>query len=297
MAMPTGGMPPPIDDELLSAWLDGQVSPTERAAVEAAIAADPAVRARATDLRATVALVHGLPQPAPRRTFILTPEQAAAIRPVRVAWITRLFPAVAAASAVAAVLCLALIAGDLATGAFGTKQRAAPPRPAIESVTDATVTRATAAIAAPTTAPAATTAAGAAAGTTVSGASASGASAPLASVAASSARSAAVPASGSAAVAPTGAGGAALAVPPLTPTIGSFTASTIALPVTPTIVANIPPPTPVIGASPPGGATVIGETHRVPVALVRAGEILLALLAIAGLALALFGWRAKTRRG
>ncbi|HEY8291338.1 MAG TPA: zf-HC2 domain-containing protein, partial [Thermomicrobiales bacterium] len=157
MAMPTGGMPPPIDDELLSAWLDGEVSPTERATVEAAIAADPVVRARATDLRATVALVQGLPQPAPRRTFILTPEQAAAIRPARVAWITRLFPVVVAASAVAAVLCLALIAGDLATGAFSMKQRVTPPRPAIESVTDATVTRATAAPtapAAPTTAPA-----------------------------------------------------------------------------------------------------------------------------------------------
>src|SRR3954470_14351031 len=99
-----GTPPPPIDDELLSAYLDGQVTPSERAAVEAALAADPSVRARATDLRATVALLRALPQPVPRRTFILTPEQAAAIRPVRVPWLTRLFPAVAAVSAVAAVL-------------------------------------------------------------------------------------------------------------------------------------------------------------------------------------------------
>jgi anti-sigma factor RsiW len=284
MALLTGGMPPPIDDELLSAWLDGAVSPAERAAVEAAIAADPAVRMRATDLRATVALVRELPQPAPRRTFILTPEQAAAIRPARGAWITRLFPTIAAASAVAAVLCLALIAGDLATGAFSMKQRMTP-RPITESVPDATVTRATVAPAVPTAAPAAP--AGAAAippGTTAAGSAAS-------------VRGPNAPSVAAAAIAPTAAGGIINTVPPLTPTVGSFAASTIALPTTPTIVANAPPPPPIIGASPLGGATVIQETHRVPVALVRGGEILLALLALAGLALALAGWRAKTRRG
>ncbi len=292
MALLTGGMPPPIDDELLSAWLDGAVSPAERAAVEAAIAADPAVRMRATDLRATVALVRELPQPAPRRTFILTPEQAAAIRPARGAWITRLFPTIAAASAVAAVLCLALIAGDLATGAFSMKQRMTP-RPITESVPDATVTRATVAPAVPTAAPAAIPTAalpapaGAAAippGTTAAGSAAS-------------VRGPNAPSVAAAAIAPTAAGGIINTVPPLTPTVGSFAASSIALPTTPTIVANVPPPPPIIGASPLGGATVIQETHRVPVALVRGGEILLALLALAGLALAVAGWRAKTRRG
>src|SRR5947209_832947 len=124
MTMPIRGNRPPIDDEILSAYLDGQVSPAERDAVEAAIAADPAVRARMNDLRLTVTLLRALPQPAPRRTFILTPQQAAAIRPVRVPWLVRIFPTVAAVSAIAAVLCLVLIAGDFATGGFGAKQAA-----------------------------------------------------------------------------------------------------------------------------------------------------------------------------
>jgi hypothetical protein len=289
MTTPIGGMPPPIDDELLSAYLDGQVSPDERGVVDAALAADPAVRARAADLRATVALLRALPQPAPRRTFILTPEQAATIRPVRVPWLTRLFPAVAVVSAVAAVLCLALIAGDLATGGFSTKKAVTTARPAIESVSDATATPVTSAAIAPTTAPAATTAAApaaAAAPAPVNGASGS----------AASAGSAGAPAIGAAAIAPTVLGGTITALPPLTPTVGSFAANSGALPATPTIVANAQSSPIVLRAAPSGGATVTSETHRVPVALVRAGEILLALLAIAGIALAALGGRAKMRR-
>ncbi len=295
MTTPTGGMPPPIDDELLSVWLDGQVSRAERDAVDAAIAADPAVRAQATDLRATVALLRGLPQPAPRRTFILTPEQSTAIRPARAAWITRLFPAVSAASAVAAVLCIALVAGDLATGGFSTKRQATMAPSAITSRA-ATITRVTVAAApAATTAPvvAEATALGVSgAGDTTSRAPA--ANAPAANAASSAQRSSA-PAAGAAVIAPTVAGGTVV-LPPLTPTIGSFAVSTIALPATPTIVANAPPPPSAARAPPSGGATVTTETHRVPVALLRAGEILLALLAIAGIALAILGWRGRTRR-
>jgi len=299
MTIPAGGTPARINDELLSAYLDGQVSPAERDAVDAAIAADSAVRARAADLRATVALLHALPQPAPRRTFILTPEQAAAIRPARVPWITRLFPTIAAVSAVAAVLCLALIGGDLATGGFSsTKQIATTSRPAAESVSDATTTRVTSAAAAPTTAPAATTAAAVATGgIAASGASlattdppapaAAAAALPPATVAAgsaASARSAGAPPPGAAIIAPTA-------------TAGAFAASTVAPPATPTIVANIQAPPPAVPAAPSGGATVTRETHRVPVALVRAGEIALALLAIAGIALAVLGWRSKVGPG
>lgn len=296
MTTPTEGMPPPIDDELLSAWLDGQLSRAERDAVEAAIAADPAARAQATDLRATVALLRGLPQPAPRRTFILTPEQGAAIRPARVTWITRLFPAVSAASAVAAVLCIALVAGDLATGGFSTKRQGTTAPSAITSGT-ATFARVTvAAAAAATTAPVV-------AGTAASGVSGAGAiatrapaaNAPAGASAASSAQRPAAPAVGAAVIAPTAAGGA-VTLPPLTPTIGSFAASTIALPATPTFVVNVQPPPLAARAPPSGGATVTTETHRVPVARVRAGEILLAFLAIAGIALAILGWRGRTRR-
>src|SRR4051794_10370587 len=108
MTMPPGGIPPPIDDEMLSAWVDGALSDAEREAVTAAMARDPALRGRARDLRATGGLLGALPHPVPRRTFILTPEMVGPVRPARMAWWPRLFPAVATVSAVAAVLCLAL---------------------------------------------------------------------------------------------------------------------------------------------------------------------------------------------
>jgi hypothetical protein len=283
MTIPDRGMPP-IDDELLSAYLDGQVSPDERATVEAAIAADPAVRARATDLRATVALLRALPQPVPRRTFILTPERAAAIRPVRAPWLTRLFPAVAAVSAVAAVLCLALIGGDLATGGFATmRQQTTTARPVIESVSDAAVTRVTTGAAALATAPvAATTAALPAPATSLPAPAAAAANAPALAPTAAAAGALLLP-TGTAAFAPGGASVSSAASQAITPTPLLLT--------TPTTVANVQPRPPAPSAPSSGGAVVTRETHRVPVALVRAGEIILALLAIAGLTLAVLGRR------
>ncbi len=289
MTIPSGGMSTPIDDELLSAYLDGQILPTERDAIEMASAADPVVRARIADLRATVALLHALPQPVPRRTFILTAEQAAAIRPARVPWITRLFPTVAAVSAVAAVLCLILVAGDLATGGFSArKQPATAARAAIESVPNATAPLVTSVAAAPTAAAISTGSINASGASNAAPAAspapaAAAAALPPVTVAAGSAavaRSAGAPSVGAAAIAPTA-------------TVGSFAASTVAPSAPPTIVANLQPPPP--AAAPTGGATVTKETHRVPVALVRAGEIGLALLALAGIALAVLGWRGKTR--
>lgn len=283
---PTGGIPPSIDDELLSAYLDGRVSPTERDAVDAALAADPATRARFTTLRATVTLVRALPQPTPRRTFVLTPEQAASIRPARGAWIARLFPAITAASAVAAVLCLALIAGDLATGGFATNTRQSAARPAVAPVAHTTATRVISATAAPTEAPLPGTAAAAA--TTFPP--------PAPASAASAARRQSAPAIGAAITAPTATDGAVIAVPPFTPTTASFVASKGALPATATLVANVQAPSPGVSTAPSGGATVTTETHRLPLPLLRAGELLLALLAVAGITFAVRGHRGKTGR-
>lgn len=279
MTTPMRGMPPPIDDELLSAYLDGQTTPAEREVVANAAAANPAVRQRLADMEATVTLLRALPQPAPRRTFILTPEQAATIRPTRVLWLTRLFPTVAAVSAVAAVLCLALIAGDLATGGFSMQKQITASRAAVESIAaDATsvttaaqpaLPRVAATAQAPAPAPAATTAA------------ASVARAPTAALPPETAVTAAGSFAAASAASPT-------AAPP---------APTVAPTVAPTAVANVQPAPPVSSAPPSGGATVATtETHRVPVALVRAGEIALAVVVIAGMILAAFGWRAKRRR-
>ncbi len=301
MTLPAGGMPPSIiDDELLSAYLDGQVSPAEHERVEWAIATDPTVRQRVADLRATVALLRALPQPVPRRTFILTPEHAAAIRPVRVPWITRIFPTVAAVGAIAAVLCLVLVAGDLATGGFRTKQSQAQgtaPRSAAESVTDAT--NVTSAAVAPVTAvAAAATSAPAPQGVAGSVSSARSTSAlPAPAVAAAPAptgTSAALrPAATSAAAVPAApaASGGSLPVSPAPATSLPATAPSA------TTVANAqPPPSPATSAQAYGAATVTSEKHRVPVALVRVGEIALALLALSGVALALIGWRGRRMR-
>jgi hypothetical protein len=306
MTIPDREAPPPIADELLSAYLDGQVSPGERTMVEAAIASDPALRARATDLRATVALLRALSQPAPRRTFILTAEQAAAIRPARAPWPIRLFPAVAAIGAVAAVLCFLLIGGDLATGGFATTQRqTTTARPAIESVSDAAATRATtgdaalapAPVAATTAvlpaapasipAPAATTDAPALAPTPAAARSVGGPppAAPLDPTAA--AAGALLLPTDTAAFAPSGASVSSAASQAITPTA--------LLLITPTTVANLQPPAPVARVPSSGGAVATKETHRVPVALVRAGEILLAFLALAGLTLAILGRRNAAR--
>jgi hypothetical protein len=52
---------PEIDDELLSAYLDDELSPDERAHVDARLAADPAARRLLDQLRATSEAVHKLP--------------------------------------------------------------------------------------------------------------------------------------------------------------------------------------------------------------------------------------------
>src|SRR5262245_17931765 len=65
-----------ITDELLSAYIDGEVTEQERALVEAAIAADEEVAWRLDSLRQTVSLLHDLPELALPRSFTLTLDQA-----------------------------------------------------------------------------------------------------------------------------------------------------------------------------------------------------------------------------
>jgi len=55
---------PELDDELLSAYLDDELSPEERVAVEARVAADPAAEQLLHQLRAVSQAVQGLPQEA-----------------------------------------------------------------------------------------------------------------------------------------------------------------------------------------------------------------------------------------
>lgn len=64
-----------ITDELLSAYIDDQVTEQERALIEAAIAQDEQIAWRLNSLRQTVSLLRDLPELALPRSFTLTLEQ------------------------------------------------------------------------------------------------------------------------------------------------------------------------------------------------------------------------------
>ncbi len=109
-------------DEWLSAYIDGALSPRERARLEARLARDPDLRARLDALQRTVALVRGLPSvPAPR-SFLLTP---AMVRPP-VPAARRLAPALTFATAVSGLLCVILLVGNLIRAGWGGPGAIAP---------------------------------------------------------------------------------------------------------------------------------------------------------------------------
>lgn len=101
-------------DELLSAYIDGALTPGERARLEARLAAEPALRERLDALQETVMLLRQLPQvPAPRN-FILTPamvrpaQPSPARQPLR--WLA---PALSMATAASALLLVIVLATSL----------------------------------------------------------------------------------------------------------------------------------------------------------------------------------------
>ncbi len=102
--------------DLLSPYLDGEVTPEERLLVEEALAASPELRADLEDLRQTVALVATLPHvPAPR-PFTLTEADAQRAKPApRRGWFSLLAlrPWVGGLAAMAAVLVCMLAVGGL----------------------------------------------------------------------------------------------------------------------------------------------------------------------------------------
>ena len=91
--------PPSRDLELLSAYLDGQLSQSSRARLETRIHADPALASALEELRQTRTLLRHTPQRHAPRNFILTPRMAG-IRPP----VPRLVPVLSWASAVAMLL-------------------------------------------------------------------------------------------------------------------------------------------------------------------------------------------------
>jgi hypothetical protein len=127
-------------DELLSAYLDGMLSPRERERLEARLAVDAELRARLESLRQTVALLRAMPRvPAPRN-YLLRPAMVAAARP-RSRASSLLAPALSFATAVSALLCVVVFVANVMGGLPGGMRAAAPlpaeapPYPVAEAAT------------------------------------------------------------------------------------------------------------------------------------------------------------------
>jgi len=129
---PVNATLPPDDWDALSAYLDNQLPPAERAALEARLAAEPALRDAMDGLRAVQGALRELPLLTSPRNLTLTPAQARPVRRVIV------FPAVVSGlSAVAAILLIAAGLGILRPAASSLDEGAPI---AIAAAPSATVT-------------------------------------------------------------------------------------------------------------------------------------------------------------
>lgn len=87
------------DVELLSAYLDGQLSLSDSVKLESQLASDPDLKAVMDDLRTAKDLFHQLPQRRVPRNFMLTPKMAGLKAPE-----PRMYPAFRLATVLAALL-------------------------------------------------------------------------------------------------------------------------------------------------------------------------------------------------
>jgi anti-sigma factor RsiW len=112
------------DVELLSAYLDGRLSPSDAARLEARLSGDASLKATLQDLRETRGLLRSLPQRRAPLNFRLTPKMAG-VRPPE----PRAYPVFRLATAVATFLFLAAVAVN-AFAPVATQHLAAAPAPA-----------------------------------------------------------------------------------------------------------------------------------------------------------------------
>ncbi len=101
----------PKDIDRLSAYIDQQLAPAEKAALEQRLGREPELRAALSELRLTVRALRSLPAVKAPRNFTLTPAQVGqAARPRRGAW----FPTLRLATALSAVALAVVAGGDFA---------------------------------------------------------------------------------------------------------------------------------------------------------------------------------------
>jgi anti-sigma factor RsiW len=113
------------DVELLSAYLDGQLSQAEAARLETRLKTDPQLRTVFDELSQPRALLRKLPARRAPRNFTLTPKMAGVKPPI-----PRAFPLFRLASALAAILFFFSFATNLTVPAFSAVRNAAAPMPA-----------------------------------------------------------------------------------------------------------------------------------------------------------------------
>jgi hypothetical protein len=109
------------DYELLSAYLDDALPAEARADLEARLPREAALRRELDALRATIDLIHGLPDLKAPRSFTL---DASMVRRPAQRWL--IFPTTTAFSALSAVAAFVLVALAVALTSFGTSAPAAP---------------------------------------------------------------------------------------------------------------------------------------------------------------------------
>lgn len=110
---------PEKDFEALSAYLDGQLGDRERARLEARLQTEEALRAALERLQNTRAVLRGLPPLPVPRSFTLDPETVPA-RPAR-----DFYPVMRFASALASILLVVVLLGDIAAS-FALQRGLAP---------------------------------------------------------------------------------------------------------------------------------------------------------------------------
>src|SRR3972149_2384482 len=96
----------PQDFDRLSAYLDNQLPPAEKARLEARMEREPELKTALDDLRMTVRALRSLPIVKPPRNFTLTPELARAVTAPQ-----RSFPALRLGAAVGPVGVVVVVGG------------------------------------------------------------------------------------------------------------------------------------------------------------------------------------------
>lgn len=124
-----------LDPDLLSAYLDDEVTPDERALITKHLPGCEACQRELESLRWTVALLHRLPEVAPPRTFYVTEAMVAAPAPRQPWWKQWRNPFLGSLGAVAALLLCVLLVRmpQIGDSSVSSSTGAAAPEIALEA--------------------------------------------------------------------------------------------------------------------------------------------------------------------